>query len=106
MRHAIEQGIPELDRRRMEQRMIDLYDYTRSRVIFPLPYYSLKDIGAYIGYTWRDSMDGADSVLLFEEWLMHPRQSSLFKKLLAYNEDDLRATWALKTWLEREASSV
>jgi uncharacterized protein len=72
----------------------------RPAVIFPLSFYSLKDIASYLGFSWRaDDASGANSVIWFEKWL-GSKDESLKRKILEYNEDDVRATWKLKEWLQ------
>jgi len=86
-----------------ERNMIDLLVTVRSSVIFPLTFYSLKDIGAYIGFHWRsEDANGANSVLWFENWLRH-KDESIRRKILEYNEDDCRATYVLQRWLREQS---
>lgn len=87
-----------------ERNMIDLLYVMRPAIIFPLPFYSLKDIASYIGFAWRaDDASGANSVLWFEEW-MRTKNDALRKKILEYNEDDVRATHLVKKWVREHAS--
>ncbi len=97
-------GISALAREALERNMFDLLERLRPAVVFPLSFYSLKDIAAFIGFHWRsDDASGANSVLWFEEWLKKKSQK-LLQKILEYNEDDLRATYRLKQWLREQAS--
>ena len=102
-RFAAKYGIGEIAREALERNMIDLLDIIRPTVIFPLSFYSLKDIGEYIGVTWRaDDASGANSVLWFEEWLKK-KSPKLLQKILEYNEDDVRATYKLQRWVREHA---
>jgi len=84
--------------------MIDILEVLRPAVVFPLSFYSLKDIASYLGFRWRsDDASGANSVLWFEEWLKKKSQK-MMQKILEYNEDDVRATSHLKQWLQEHAS--
>lgn len=97
-------GISALAKEALERNMIDLLELLRPAVIFPLPFYSLKDIAAYLGFHWRaDDASGANSVLWFEQWLKKKNQK-LMQKILEYNEDDVRATHHLQKWLRENAT--
>ncbi len=102
-RFSAKYGIGELAREALERNMIDILELTRPAVIFPLSFYSLKDIATHIGFHWRaDDASGANSVLWFEEWLKK-KTPKLLQKILEYNEDDVRATYALQQWLAENA---
>ncbi len=103
-RFAAKYGISQIAREALEQNMVDLLYLIRGVVIFPLSFYSLKDIGAYIGFHWRsDDASGANSVLWFEEWLQTKKPKTL-QKILDYNEDDVRATHRLQRWIREQAA--
>ena len=79
--------------------MIDLNRVVQRCVIFPLYFYSLKDVAKHLGFRWRASdASGANSVLWFQEWC-EKKDRALFTKIMDYNEDDVRATARLKDWL-------
>lgn len=84
--------------------LVDVLGLIRPNVLFPLSFYSLKDIAAYIGFHWRaEDAGGANSVLWFEAWL-RDRNKKQLDKIVAYNEDDVRATLALVKWLKANAT--
>ena len=86
------------------KRMVDLLGLVRPKVIFPLSFYSLKDLAAYAGFSWRNAeASGAGSILWYEDWLAFNDEKKL-KDILEYNEDDVRATYVLKKWLEEYAT--
>lgn len=96
-------GLGAIARDALARNMIDLLEVARSSVIFPLSFYSLKDIGFYIGFRWRgEDASGVNSVLWFEEWLQK-KTPKLFQKILEYNEDDVRATYKLQRWVREHA---
>lgn len=98
-RFADKYGIGEIARGALETNMIDLLGIVRATVIFPLSFYSLKDIANYIGFSWRSAdASGANSVLWFERWLAE-KTPKLLQKILEYNEDDVRATYKLQRWV-------
>lgn len=90
---------------KFEENTIDLYDQTVESVVLPLYFYSLKDVAGYIGYKWDDpKAGGAESVVWYNEWL-ETKDDNILKKLLKYNEDDVRATLAVKEWLDKQGPS-
>lgn len=102
-RFASRYGVSGLVQEAFERNMIDLIELIRPAIIFPLSFYSLKDIASYIGFHWRaDDASGANSVLWFEEWLKE-KSPKLLQKIMEYNEDDVLATWKLKEWLSKHA---
>ncbi len=79
--------------------MIDLVKVVQRSAIFPLYFYSLKDLCKHLGFKWRaEDASGANSVLWFQEWLEKGNRKKL-QKIIDYNEDDVRATAFLKDWL-------
>ncbi len=103
-RFASRYGVSEIVQEALDRNMIDLIELIRPAIIFPLSFYSLKDIASYIGFHWRaDDASGANSVLWFEDWLSS-KSPALLQKIMEYNEDDVRATWKLKEWIVKNAS--
>lgn len=91
-------GAPPEVKNMFEHQMIDVLTYMREKVIFPTPFYSLKDIAKYIGFKWRHSeASGLNSVLWYNEWLEEGDRSAL-QDIVDYNEDDVRATWLVRNW--------
>jgi predicted RecB family nuclease len=81
------------------ERMIDLLRYLRGSVIFPSPFYSLKDIAKHLGFAWRiHDASGLDSVLWYHKWLDEGDKVAL-QDTIEYNEDDVRATWYVREWV-------
>lgn len=96
-------GASDFVREALDRNMIDLLSVVRPAIAFPLSFYSLKDIAQYIGFEWRAvDASGANSVLWFEEWLKTKDKRTL-QKIFEYNEDDVRATHALKRWVWEQA---
>lgn len=99
-RFSAKYGISSVASDALAQNMIDLLELIRPAVIFPLSFYSLKDIASYLGFHWRaEDASGANSVLWFEEWLKK-KTPKLMQKILEYNEDDVRATAHVQRWLK------
>ncbi|NQV12614.1 TM0106 family RecB-like putative nuclease [Candidatus Uhrbacteria bacterium] len=96
-------GAPEGAIESWRNNFIDLNSVLRPAVIFPLSFYSLKDIAQYIGFQWRsEDAGGVNSIRWFHEWL-DKGNAPMMKKIIQYNEDDVRATRVLKDWLKEKA---
>lgn len=81
--------------------MIDLNRAVQRAAIFPLYFYSLKDLARHLGFAWRAAdASGANSVLWFQDWC-EKGDRALLRKITEYNEDDVRATALLKDWLAK-----
>lgn len=99
---SLKYGAPSSLISKFKENTIDLYNQTVDSVILPLYFYSLKDVAGSIGYKWDDpEAGGAESVVWYNEWL-EKRSDSTLKRILKYNEDDVRATMAIKEWLETQ----
>lgn len=95
-----EYGISRELENKFNENTIDLHASAVSAVIMPLYFYSLKDIAKYLGFKWNDpEAGGAESVVWYNDW-QSDGDPALKKKILQYNEDDVRATLFVKEWLE------
>ncbi len=84
-------------------RMVDVLTKLRDRVIFPLSFYSLKDVAKYLGFNWRGGeASGLDSISWYENWLTTGNQADL-TRIMEYNEDDVRATWHVVDWAKKQS---
>lgn len=83
--------------------MIDLQRVTQQCVIFPVTFYTLKDIAKYLGFRWRHKQaSGLNSIQWYAEWRRGARSAKgkrMLKDILEYNEDDVKATRVLKEFL-------
>ena len=90
-------GIPDRIAQQLETRMVDVLTRLRESVIFPLSFYSLKDVAKYLGFAWRHpEASGQNSVVWYQQYLDGDEQA--LKDIIEYNEDDVRATWMLRNW--------
>lgn len=81
-------------------RMVDLNEIVKESMVFPLYFYSIKDIGNHIGYRRSDTIKGGgESVAFYEEWLKSGDRKKL-DDIIEYNKDDVVATRYLKDWLD------
>lgn len=80
---------------------VDLLTVVRESVIFPLYFYSIKDIAKskFLGFKWRSKKaGGAQSIFWYEEWL-ETKDRRILQDVIDYNEDDVLATACLDEWL-------
>ena len=91
---------PELEK--FKEQMIDLARVVQDSVIFPLYFYSIKDIAKHLKFAWRSAKaGGAQSIMWYEEWLENGDRQIL-EDLIGYNEDDVKATEGLHKWLVKK----
>jgi predicted RecB family nuclease len=65
----------------------------------------LKEVAPLAGFTWRaDDAGGSDSMVRYDEAL--GGEGAARGWLLTYNEDDVRATLALREWIDRSGDSI
>jgi len=72
--------------------MVDVLQVVKKCVAFPTRSMS------FLGYAWRGVADAQESIVLYLEFL-ETKQESLLKKIMDYNEDDVRATMVVKDFL-------
>lgn len=111
-RLALRYGAPTVLVDKFKENTIDLHQKLVDTAVLPLYFYSLKDVAGYLGYKWDDpEAGGAESVVWYNNWLdkkdLPDRQagSAIMKKIIKYNEDDVRATLLIKEWLEQQKPS-
>ena len=88
-----------------EDRFIDLYsDIVKPKMVWPTYSLSLKTLAMFLGFSWRDTdPSGAGSIQWFHQWV-ETGDDTIRRRILAYNEDDCRATRVLVDALRRIAS--
>lgn len=88
---------------RFTSRFVDLYEVVRNHFVFPTEGTSLKDIGTFCGFAWRDrDPGGSQSIAWWAYYLKDPvANAHLRDRVIAYNEDDVRASLAVRDWMER-----
>jgi uncharacterized protein len=88
-------------------RFVDLLPVVRDTVVAPTDSRGLKALARFVGFEWRDvDPGGAQSMAWWAEYEKDPEANrALRDRIMAYNEDDLRATFALRDWLERFAAT-
>lgn len=79
--------------------LVDLSPILTKSYIFPLYFYSIKDIAKYLDFEWRHAKaGGAQSIFWYEEWF-EKGDRTILQDIINYNEDDVRATEFLHKWL-------
>jgi RecB family nuclease, putative, TM0106 family len=88
---------------RFSSRLVDLKEAAREHAVYPLYFYSLKNICTFLGFSWTSEIkSGGASIGAYERWLSeHDR--SVLEDLVLYNRDDARATAHLLAWLNQYA---
>ncbi len=83
---------------------IDVHASVRDQIQTDGPL-GLKSLATHAGFSWRDpEPSGEASMLWFEDAVADgPSASASRDRILAYNEDDCRATLALREWLDGSA---
>src|SRR2546425_13102924 len=100
-----EDAVDELLRREV---FVDLHGVVRQALRAGVSSYSLKEIEALPAFRRRAGVaTGTRAVLEYERW-MDTRADALLQAIAVYNEDDCRATLALRDWLlaQRPAGAV
>ena len=78
---------------------IDLYPVVRNAVQVGTESYGLKAMERLAGYERGHEIDqGSGAVVEYERYMATP-DPSILERIAAYNEDDVRATLALRDWL-------
>ena len=82
-------------------RAVDLYyDVVLRASEWPTRDYSIKTLARYLGFAWRDPHpSGAASIEWFHRWV-ETGDETIRQRILAYNEDDCRATRVLRDALD------
>lgn len=98
--HAFRQATPRI--------WIDMHDVVKRQIQTEGPT-GLKQMATAAGFAWRDeSPSGEASILWYEEAVGDDpdRAAASRTRLLTYNEDDCRATKALRDWLNGPAKEL
>jgi len=79
--------------------LVNLHTVVRQGLRAGVESYSLKEVEALVPYVrCADVRSGIGAVLAYEKW-MSARDEPLLSSIAEYNEDDCRATLALRDWL-------
>jgi predicted RecB family nuclease len=102
-------GDPEGIAARVGANLLDLLTVTRESVVLPLPSLSLKVVEDYVGFERKEAeYGGAWAMATFieaTETSDEGKRKELMDKIVAYNKEDLEATWAVFKWLEQKSAN-
>jgi predicted RecB family nuclease len=108
-RYAARFGDPDGIASRVEGNLLDLLTVTRESVVLPLPSFSLKVVEDYVGFERKEAeYGGAWAMATFieaTETSDEVKRKELMDKIVAYNKEDLEATWAVFKWLSAKAGA-
>jgi predicted RecB family nuclease len=86
--------------------LLDLLRVTEKSIILPVPSFSLKVIEHYVGYKRKQAEYGGQwAMAMFieaTETSDERKRTELMNQILAYNQEDLEATWAVFQWLKNK----
>ena len=84
---------------RVEANLLDLLRVTQDSIVLPLPSYSLKVVEQYVGYKRKMAEYGGQwamaTFIEATETNDEQERQKLMAQILAYNQEDLEATWAV-----------
>ena len=89
---------------RFQTKLVDLQTVVEKAIIFPLYFYSIKDIAksSFLNFKWRhQKAGGSQSILWYKQWLETGKEEIL-EDIINYNEDDVRATEHLLVFLSKK----
>jgi predicted RecB family nuclease len=89
---------------RVVANLLNLLEVAQDSIVLPLPSYSLKVIEKYVGYKRKqEEYGGSWAMAMFieaTETNEEEKRKQLMDKIVAYNQEDLEAMWAVFKWLE------
>lgn len=81
------------------KRFVNVNNYIYGKVYFPLRSNSLKDIGQFIGASWRASDASGLQSLVWRHYWENSQKIDYKKKLVVYNQEDCQALKSLVEFL-------
>jgi predicted RecB family nuclease len=88
---------------RVDANLLDLLTVMRDSVVLPLPSFSLKVVEDCVGFERKEAEFGGQwAMATFIEATENSdegKRKELMDKIVAYNREDLEATWAVFEWL-------
>lgn len=87
-----------IDVSHITKEMVDLLSVLRKSVALPTLGMSLKKVGEFLNFEWRGMADAQESIVLYLQFL-ETGERELMRRIVDYNEDDVRATLKVKEFL-------
>jgi predicted RecB family nuclease len=98
-------GDPDGTAARVLENLFDLLRATQKAVVLPLPSYSLKVVEKFVGFKRTQTEYGGDWAMAQYIEATETEDEELRAKVISdihkYNEEDLGATWAVLSWLQK-----
>ena len=89
---------------RVKCNLLDLLPITQKSIALPIPSYSLKVVEKYVDFKrTRDEVAGDWAMAKYIEAVETEdsgKRNEVMNEILAYNREDLEATWAVLNWLK------
>ncbi|MBF2056772.1 MAG: TM0106 family RecB-like putative nuclease [Cyanobacterium sp. T60_A2020_053] len=93
-------------------RLVDVHKIITRNYVLPVESYSLKSLAKWLNFHWRTPetgeinvngrlLGGDQCVVWYDQWLTTGNPDYL-QYILTYNEDDCRATYVVKNWLQNQ----
>jgi len=80
---------------------VDLFPIFKEKIILPIYTYTLKEVAKWLGFEWFEPLvDGATSIVLFDNWYLHNDRKSL-DRAITYNDDDCKALMIVKDYVSK-----
>jgi len=106
-RYVERYGDPTGTAARIKANLLDLLAVTKSSIVLPLPSFSLKVVEDYVGFERKGiEFGGQWAMAMFIEATEtgdELERKKLMDKIVAYNQEDLEAMWAVFRWLRSKA---
>lgn len=107
LKHLVEKYTSSDELQKFQDHLIDLQKCVDKSVIFPLYFYSIKDLAksSFVNFKWRHTKaGGGQSIFWYEQWL-ESKDRRILQNIIDYNEDDVRATECLHLWINEAAKN-
>ncbi len=94
---------------RVHHNLLDLFQITQKSLVLPLPSYSLKVVEGYVGF--ERTLEEAEGQWAMARYIEATetenteQREAIMDEILAYNQEDLAATWAVLTWLRGKSAN-
>jgi predicted RecB family nuclease len=106
-RYVERYGDPTGTAARIKANLLDPLAVTKSSIVLPLPSFSLKVVEDYVGFERKGiEFGGQWAMAMFIEATEtgdELERKKLMDKIVAYNQEDLEAMWAVFRWLRSKA---
>ena len=84
---------------RFTESLVDLEKKLKEHFIFPVYFYSLKDIAKELDFKYLENVGGLQSIVWYETWLTTGDRKHL-DAIIDYNKYDVRAIETLNQWMK------